>query len=146
MKKILLITLVFVFSLSLAGMAAARAKAYKPPATICFNIMEGDSEFSLLIKPMGNIKMSDGPVKIYSVQGLYYDSTNGPGTVIGSGYMDGSIFRFSVNGVYTWQGLAGFFQGDGYWNVDTKTGPMYPFFDAKTHGTWSLVEVPCTQQ
>ncbi len=144
MKKILSTMLVFIVSLSLAGVAIAGSP--KPPANICFNTVENQNvEFSLLIKPMGTIKMSGGPEKIYSVQGLYYDPTSGTGTVVGSGYMDGSVFRFSLNAVYTWQGLAGYFQADGYWNVDTKAGPIYTFWDSTTHVTWSLVEVSCTE-
>ena len=144
MKKIISTMLVFVFSLSLAGVAIAASP--KPPANICFTTVESPNvELSLLIKPMGNIKMSGGPEKFYSIQGLYYDPTEGPAAVIGSGYMDGSVFHFSLNGIYTWQGLAGYFQADGYWNVDTKAGPIYTFWDSTTHVTWSLVEVSCTE-
>ena len=142
MKKILLITLVFVVSLSLAGVSMAAAP--KPPATICFNTMESQSEFSLLIKPMGNIKMSDGTEQFYSIQGVYYDPTNGAAAVSGSGYMDGSVFHFSLNATYTWQGTAGSFQADGYWNVETKTGPIYSVWNSTVHFTWSLVQVYCT--
>jgi hypothetical protein len=72
MNKILSIIVVFVVSLSLTGVAAALPP--RAPTTICFSTVENEfgSEFSLLIKPMGNIKMSGGPV-VYSIQGVYFD-------------------------------------------------------------------------
>ncbi len=144
MKRILLTILVFVVSLSLTGVAIAASP--KPPATICFNTTESTSQFSLLIKPMGNIKMSGGPEKFYSIQGLYFDATNGPAALSGSGYMDGSVFHFSLNATYTFEGTAGFFQADGYWDVDAKTGPIYSLWNNTVHYSWTLVQVSCTGQ
>ncbi len=148
MKKILLITLVLVVTFSLAGMAMARSpKAPKVPANICFTALEKPiEEFSLLIKPMGTIKLSDGPKKLYSIQGLYYSIDNGPGTVSGSGYMDGAVFHFSLYGTYTWQGLCGSYQADGYWNVSTEERTMYSVWNNSVNFTWTLVEVACKEQ
>jgi hypothetical protein len=146
MNKILSIIVVFVVSLSLAGVAAALPP--RAPTTICFSTVENEfgSEFSLLIKPMGNIKMSGGPVKFYSIQGVYFDPTNGAAAVSGSGYMDGSVFHFSLNGTYTFEDKAGFIQADGYWDVATKSGPIYTYWNSTIRFNWSLVEVSCTGQ
>lgn len=148
MKKILLTILIFVASFSLAG--AAIAASPKPPATICFSTMENQfgSVFFLLIKPMGNIKLPAGPLKFYSIQGMYIDSINATGgaAVSGSGYMDGPVFRFSLNVTYTWQGDAGFFQADGNWYVNEKTGPIHTYWHNATRHSWSLVQVSCTGQ
>ncbi len=148
MKKIIPALLVFVVSLSLAGVAIAASP--KPPATICFSTVENQfgSQFFLLIKPMGNIKMPGGPMKFYSIQGMYIDSINATGgvAVSGSGYMDGSFFRFSINVTYTWQGNAGFLQADGYWDVDTKTGPVYTYWHNTNRYNWTLAEVSCAGQ
>ncbi len=145
MKKILLTILVFVLSLSLAGIAIAASP--KPPASICFNIAENQNEFSFLIKPMGNIKMSGGPAKFYSIQGVFFDPANdGPAAVSGSGFMDGDVFRFSLNTTYRFQNLAGFGQIDGYWDVVAKTGSMYTYWNSTVRFIWTLVQVSCAGQ
>ncbi len=142
MKKIISTMFVFVLSLSLAG--AVMAASAKPPASICFTSPEHPEKvFALVIKATGSITMSGGSVKFYSIQGFYYDPDNDMAAVAGSGYMDGTVFHFSLHATYTWHYAAGSIQIDATWDVVANTGTMYSFWNSNNHQSWTLTKVSC---
>jgi len=146
MIKIFSIMLVSVVFLSLAGVAIAASP--KPPASICFKAMQDQAAYyyALLIKPMGTIRIFDGPKKIYSVQGDYSNEVSGSTSAVsGSGHMDGSIFHFSLNGPYTWEETPAFFNADAYWDVDAKTGTIYSVYSNTVRYKWTLEQLPCSE-
>lgn len=140
MKKILSTILAIVVSLSLAGVAMAAAP--KPPASICLDT-SSLVIFSLATKATGNIKMEDGAQKFYSIQGAYLaPSVYFP--VVGSGYMEGNIFHFTLTGTYNVSGTPNWIQAEGFWNVTAHTGAMYAYITASGNHTYTLSQVPCT--
>ncbi len=143
MKRILSTVLVFVVSLSLAGVAMALPP--RVPATICLNAATGGGVYALLIKPSGNIRMLDGPEKFYSIQGAIVV----PGLFMplsGSGYMveGGPVFHFSFNSTYNISGTPYFVQAEGFWDVVAKAGAAYTYISATGNHTYSLSAVSCT--
>jgi len=142
MRKILLMILVFVVSLSLSGVATAAA--LKPPANICLDTGAG-LIYSLVVKPGSAIKMQDGTQKFYSIQGaLLTPSAALFGAAVGSGYMEGSVFHFTLTGTWNLSGTAHWMQGEGYWDVVSHTGTMYAYFTTSGNWTFTLSQVPCT--
>ncbi len=143
MKKIVSTMLVFVVSLSLVGMAMAAGP--KPPASICLDT--GASVIMILgVKPSAAIKMQDGAQKFYSIQGALI-SLPIPQifcAAVGSGYMDGDIFHFTLTSTWNNSGTANWMQGEGYWNVTAQTGTMYAYFTVTGNWTFTLTPAPCT--
>jgi hypothetical protein len=140
MKKIVLIVLVFTVCLSLAGVAMAVVP--KPPASICLDTGAA-VVFSLVVKPSSAIKMLDGTQKFWSIQGALLS----PGVdfpVIGSGYIEGNVFHFTLNGTYNITGTANWIQAEGFWDVIAHTGTMYIYITASGNWTFPLSQVPCT--
>jgi len=143
MKKLLLITLVFVVSLSLAGVALAARGGPRPPASICLNAVGYGVIFALLNKPAGNIVMSDGTEKFYSIQGAFMEfGCNFP--VLGSGYVEGNVFHFTLDGTYAHYGPIYFLQAEGFWDVVAHTGNAYVHYSFGTDYNFTLQQVPCT--
>ena len=141
MKKILSTMLVFVVSLSLAGVAIAASP--KPPASFCINAGPGGI-WALVTKAGTNMKMEDGTEKFYSVQGAYISSATMP--LVGSGYMEGNVFHFVYNSTYNISGTPYFIQMEAFWDVVTKTGTMYGYYSATGNHSTSLSQVDCTDQ
>jgi hypothetical protein len=142
MKKILSTVLVFVVSLSLAGVAMAAAP--KPPAKICLNA-GGGGIFALVVKPSSNIKMLDGTQKFYSIQGAIIAPGNNPTMpLVGSGYMEGNVFHFTFNSTYDSLNTAYFVQAEGFWDVIALGGTTYMYISASGNFTSPLSQVSCT--
>jgi hypothetical protein len=139
MKKIVLTMLVFVVSLSLAGVAMAAAP--KPPANICLNAGAG-GVYALVVKPSSTIKFLDGTQKFYSIQGAIIASVNMP--VVGAGYMEANVFHFTFNATYDLSGTPYFVQVEGFWDVVALTGTAYQYISATGNHTDSLTKVDCT--
>jgi hypothetical protein len=139
MKRILSTVLVFVVSLSLAGVAMAAAP--KPPTSICLYTGGGGGVYALVVKPSSNIKMFDGTQKFYSIQGAIIASVNMP--VHGSGYMEGNVFHFTFNSTYNISGTPYFVQVEGFWDVIAKGGSAYAYISASGNWSYSLSQVDC---
>jgi hypothetical protein len=139
MKKILPTILVFVVSLSLAGVAMAIAP--NPPRNICLYAGSG-GVYAFLVKPMGNINFFDGMQKFYSIQGAIIAAVNMP--IVGSGYVEGNVFHFVFNSTYNISGTPYFVRAEGFWDLVALTGSAY-VYDSAT-GNWinSLSEISCT--
>jgi len=144
MKKILSTILVFVVSLSLAGVAMAAAP--KPPASLCLNAGAG-GVYALALKPGKNIKMLDETEKFYSINGaiivagiaLYMP-------LVGSGYVEGNVFHFTFNSTYNLSGTPYYVQAEGFWDIIAMTGSAYVYISATGNHSYSLSQVSCTDQ
>jgi hypothetical protein len=142
MKKILLTILVFVVSLSLAGVAMATAP--KPPASIC--LQASSSFYVFAVKPVGNLKMLDETEKFYSIRGAIIATPTLNMPLVGSGYVEGNVFHFTFNSTYNLSGTPYYVQAEGFWDVIAQTGTMYAYISLSGNWTWALSAVPCTGQ
>jgi hypothetical protein len=145
MKKIILIVLVFIVSLSLAGVAMALPP--KPPASICLDTTGGGNTMgvlALVVKPSSTIKFSDGTQKFYSIQGALVDSPAVYSPLVGSGYMEGNIFHFVFNSTYNLSGTPYFIQGEGFLDVMAHTGTSNVYISFTGNHNYPLTQVPCT--
>ncbi len=120
MKKHLLVTLIFVVSLSLAGVAMAGSAAKQPPTVSCWDW--GVFRTVLSIKPFsGNIAISEGTTKFYAIHGELSNGSSFSAPVSGTGHMTGNIFHFSLTGT----------------GQDGNTGRIWTY---QILGFWSAVE------
>jgi len=118
MKKIVSTMLVSVVSLTLAGLAMAAAP--KPPASICLDLGVG-AVYCLAMKSSSAVKMSDGTQKFYNIQGAIVSGATWP--IVGSGYIEGTVFHFSVNGAYNNSGTPQWVQQCTLMSVLAEIGP-----------------------
>ncbi|MBM4312182.1 MAG: hypothetical protein FJ119_14735 [Deltaproteobacteria bacterium] len=95
MKKMLVVMLAVMCSFALSIPAWAGALA--PPKELCLSFSTGLT-LCLSTKASGTIKFADNAkVKYYTIDGSFFkDGSHFP--VGGTGYMDGSLFRFHVSG------------------------------------------------
>jgi hypothetical protein len=121
MKKLILVVLVFVFSVSSVGVAMA---ASRPPTKICLD-WSPDILFTVLsIKSFGgNITISGEKIKFYAIHGEASNQSDFSVPVSGTGHMDGDIFHFSLTGSGLWvDGRLWSLLCEGFWNVLNQTG------------------------
>ncbi len=119
MKKMPAIMLVFLVSLSLAGVAMAGPGVKLAPVS-CWNM--GGFKTILSIKPFsGNIAISGGTIKFYAIHG---EVSNGSFTapVTGTGHMEGDVFHFSLTGTSWVSGRVWTYEFEGFWNAVIQGG------------------------
>jgi len=144
MKKILLTVIVLVYICSLA--VPAMAATVKVPKSMCLNIQNTMWYLTLATKPGGSVKMQDGTMKFYDIQGsFFYGNIFLP--VAGSGYVKNDMFHFTIqagvyDGVHVWN-----FSAEGGWNLTTATGGMYAVFLRPGNAYeefWTLQQISCS--
>ncbi len=123
MKKILLITLVLVISLSLTGAAMARARGPKVAPLTCLSWTMGSFKTVLSIKPWsGNIAVFGEKIKYYAIHGELSNGFDFSAPLTGTGHLDGNIFHFSLISVGQYAGFLDTVHFEGYWDVVSQTG------------------------
>jgi hypothetical protein len=147
MNKILSIIVVFVVSLSLAGVAVALPP--RAPTTICLQTVNTATVYVLVMKPGTNVRLSDGVMKFYDIQGAIITSPGPSGInmpLAGSGYVEGNVFHFTFDSTYHIDNTPYFVQAEGLWDVVAKEGTMYAYISISGNFAWSLQQVSCTDQ
>jgi hypothetical protein len=101
MKKLLLgITILAFVVIASSAMAAG----LKPPKALCLDWVSYADYHELVIKSMGTVQTTGGPVKMYTISGYVYGIASHP--VQGSGYVTPgtSTFHATYNGQGTYLG------------------------------------------
>ena len=120
MKKLISIMLVFVVSLSLAGVAMAAKPA--PAAVSCWDWSNGFKTVLSIKSWSGNIAISGGTIKFYAIHGEVSDGSSYSAPVSGTGHMVGNIFHFSLTGTSMKEGRVWTYELSGFWDVVNQNG------------------------
>ena len=121
MKRTCLILLAMVLSLSFTTFALA-ASTTVPPKYVRLTDDHGNT-YVFLIKLAGSVKMSNGTVKFYNINGEFYlDTFSCPLT--GSGHVKGTEFHLST--VCNSEGGGSFWTilVEGFWDLTATTNPV----------------------
>jgi len=122
MKKLLLVTLFLILSVSLVEVAMATSK---PPAKLCLHWSPQNFYSVLSIKSFGgNVTIfGEEKIKYYAIHGEATNQGSFSAPVSGTGHMDGDIFHFSLTGSAEWtDGRVWSYHIEGFWNVVNNTG------------------------
>jgi len=105
MKRLVMILLVLVLSLSLAGVAPAATPKIKSQE--CLDVATGFATVSMGIKAGVTIKKASGKVKFYAINGEFTNHLGGfSAPLVGTGHMTGTVFHFSATCTGLWPGTA----------------------------------------
>jgi hypothetical protein len=148
MKRFSLILLAITLSLTATAQGASTTT---PPKSVC--LTDGNYIYPLTIKPSGTVKMSDGRVKFYNINGEYFFPGIASFPVTGSGHVKGTVFHFSltgnsyVSGAY-WTALL-----EGSWDLAQPSNPVGTVyvhqisnFGSGGGSTYSLSLTDCSTQ
>lgn len=137
MKKMLaaMFIVAFVFTA-----VPAMATTVKVPKEICLS--NGTTNFYLAIKAGGKIKMQDGSMAFYDIQGNFSEFGYSV-PVVGAGYVKNGEFHFTLSFTIYDGADALLLTFEAYWNPTSGQADMYAYRSFSIPWVATLPSVPC---